>query len=153
MTYRISGLDPRPFAPLFLLPEEDLAARSIVRMPVTSRLGFPCRISLNDAEPGGMVLLLNHVSIADGPYAATHAIFVSEGAEQGRFEDAVPPALQRRMLSLRAFDGENMMVDAALASPGDADGAIRQLFENQVVQYIYAHNATRGCFAATVEPS
>lgn len=151
MTYRITGLDPRSYEPLFILSDQELAERSIVRMAVTSHPGFPCRISLDDARPGGTALLLNHVSVADGPYAATHAIFVGEGAEQGRYEDEVPPALNRRLLSLRAFDPAHMMVDAAIAAPGEANAAIRRLFENGAVQYIHAHNATRGCFAATVE--
>ena len=151
MTYRITGLDPDHFAPLFALGDEALAERSIVRMAVTSHPGFPCRVSLDDAEPGASVLLLNHVSVAEGPYAATHAIFVSEGAAQGRYEDEVPPALDRRLLSLRAFDASHMMVDALVAAPGEADAAIRRLFENAATEYIHAHNATRGCFAAVVE--
>ena len=153
MTYRIIGLDPEPFAPLFRLSDHELIERSIVRMEVTSHPGFPCRISLDDAEPGGSVLLLNHVSVAKGPYAATHAIFVGAGAEQGRHEATVPPALDRRLLSLRAFGEDHMMVDAAIAAPGEADAAIRRLFENRAVEYIHAHNATRGCFAAAVERS
>lgn len=136
---------------MFALPDEALASRGITRMAVTSRPGFPCRISLDDAEVGGSVLLLNHASLTQGPYAATHAIFVGKGAAQARFEDEVPPALDRRILSLRAFDAGHLMVDAALVQPGEADGAIRRLFDNRAVAYIHAHNATRGCFAAAVE--
>lgn len=152
MTYRISGLDPHRFAPLHALSDEELAAKGIVRMPVTACPGFPCRISLDDAAPGGTVLLLNHASVFEGPYAATHAIFVGEGvAEAAAFEDQVPPALARRILSLRAFDASHMMIDATLAQPGETDAAIRRLFEQSAVAYIHAHNAIRGCFAAVVE--
>jgi hypothetical protein len=150
MTYRIKGLDPSLFAPLFQLTDEELGKRSIKRMEVTSHPGFPCRISLEDAEPGGTVLLLNHVSVAHGPYAASHAIFVGEGAEQGDYVDAIPPALDRRLLSLRAFD-THMMVDATIAALGHADAAIRRLFEAPAVQYVHAHKATCDCFAAVVE--
>ncbi|WP_426267107.1 DUF1203 domain-containing protein [Sphingomonas sp. LHG3443-2] len=151
MTYRITGLDPTHFAPLFELSEDVLARRSIVRMAVTTCPGSPCRVSLDDVGVGGTVLLLNHRSIPAGPYAATHAIFVSHGAVQGEFEDEIPPALERRLLSLRAFDGAEMMIDAAMAAPGDADAMILRLFENDAVEYIHAHNATRGCIAAAVE--
>ena len=44
-----------------------------------------------------------------------------------------------------------MMVDAALAQPGEADPVIRRLLNNEAVDHIDAHNATRGCFAARVE--
>ncbi|GAA4010493.1 DUF1203 domain-containing protein [Sphingomonas humi] len=151
MTYRTTGLDPSRFAPLFQLPDDELALRSIMRIEVTEWPGFPCRISLDDAEPGETVLLLNHASVEQGPYAATHAIFVSEAARQGRYEDEVPPALDRRLLSLRAFDAADMMLDALVAGPGEADEAIRRLFDKPAVHYIHAHNATRGCFAAAVE--
>ena len=112
--------------------------------------GFPCRITLDDAAPGESLLLLNHVSHdSDGPYRASHAIFVSEAAESAaEFVDRIPPALDRRVLSLRAFDGAGMMVDAALAQPGEADAALRHLLENAAVDHVDAHNAVRGCFAA-----
>ena len=155
MTYRIEGLDPAPFRPLFGLGDDALADRGAVRMPVTERPGFPCRVSLDDAAAGETVLLVNHVShdVAN-PYRASHAIFVTEGAEQpARFEDEVPPALDRRILSLRAFDTQGMMIDATLAQPGEADAAIRALFENPDVSSIHAHNAIRGCFAARIERS
>lgn len=151
MTYRIEGLSRAPFEELFRLSDEALAGRGMLRMTVTERPGFPCRITLDDAWPGETVLLLNHVSheIAN-PYRAAHAIFVSEGA-RALFQDEVPPALDRRVLSLRAFDGEGMMVDAALVQPGEADAAIRRLFRDPKTAYIHAHNAVRGCFAACVE--
>ncbi len=151
MTYRITGLDPTSFAPLFELSDDELATRSIVRIAATTCPGFPCRVRLDDVTAGGTVLLLNHTSIAAGPYAASHAIFVSQGAARGDFQDEIPPALDRRLLSLRVFDGTQMMVDAVMAAPGEADAAIRRLFEIDAVEYIHAHNATRGCFAAAVE--
>jgi hypothetical protein len=153
MTYRISGLDPIPFKPLFGLPDEELAKRGVVRMTVTQKPSFPCRVSLTDRDVGEQVLLLNHVShdIA-GPYRASHAIFVTEGEEQAaEFADEVPPVFASRMLSLRGFGGDGMMVDATLAQPGDADAAIRRMFDNPAIATIHAHNATRGCFAAKIE--
>ena len=61
MTYRITGLDPAPYKPLFELSDDELAERGIVRMTVTDPT-FPCRISLIDRPIGEKVLLLNHVS-------------------------------------------------------------------------------------------
>ena len=152
MTYRIAGLEPKPFAPLFALGDAELQARGMRRMTVDSP-NFPCRISLHDCEIGDQVILLNHVS-HDGPnpYRASHAIFVSKSAaEASDYVDAIPPALDRRILSLRAFDTEGMMIDAALAQPGDADPAIRGLLSNPAVDHVDAHNAIRGCFAARIE--
>lgn len=124
-------------------------------MRVTERPSFPCRIRLDDAEVGEAVLLVNHVSHAvDNPYRASHAIFVTEGAEEpALYEDEMPPALERRILSLRAFDSAGMMIDAALAQPGEADAAVGALFADPRVASIHAHNAIRGCFAAKIERS
>src|SRR6476661_1550710 len=106
MTYRIAGLDPAPYKPIYGLSEAELAQRGIVRMRVTENPGFPCRVSLTDRAVGETVLLLNHVSHdVEGPYRASHAVFVSEGAEQAAaYLDEVPPVFANRVLSLRAFD-------------------------------------------------
>ena len=148
MTYRIRGLEPQPFAALFELDDAELEARGMTRM-IVDNPNFPCRISLSDRELGEEVILLNHVSHdGNNPYRASHAIFVSKTAEAADYVDAIPPALDRRILSLRAFDADGMMIDAALVQPGDADPAVRKLFANPAATHIDAHTATRGCFAA-----
>lgn len=155
MTYRIRGLDPAPFRPLFGMDSDELAARGVVRMTVTEKPSFPCRVTLQDREIGEQVLLLNHVShdVAN-PYRAAHAIFVTEGDVQAaEFVDEVPPVFEPRILSLRGFDANGMMAEAVLAQPGEADEGIRRIFENPYIATIHAHNATRGCFAARIERS
>jgi len=150
--YRVRGLDPTPFKPLFGLSDEELAERGVVRMTVDSPT-FPCRVSLTDREIGEKVLLLNHVShdVAN-PYRASHAIFVTEGESQvAEYVDEVPPVFEERVLSLRGFDADGMMAEAMLTRPGEADAGIRKLFSNPEIQTIHAHNATRGCFAAKIE--
>ena len=150
MTYRFQGLEPDQYRHLFGLSEVELAKHGAVRMIADKSPGFPCRITLDDAAPGETLLLLNHVSHdGDGPYRASHAIFIGEGAAcAADFSDEIPPALDRRVLSLRAFDGSGMMVDAALAQPGEADAALRRLLTDPAVDHVDAHNAVRGCFAA-----
>jgi hypothetical protein len=152
MTYRIKGLEPAPFAPLFKLDDAQLEARDMARMTADNP-NFPCRVTLRDCELGEEVILLNHVSHdGDNPYRASHAIFVSRlASEAAEYVDAIAPALDRRILSLRAFDSNGMMVEAALAQPGEADAAIRMLFANPAADHIDAHNAIRGCFAARID--
>ena len=152
MTYRITGLDPAPYKPLFGLSDEELAARGVVRMTVDSPT-FPCRVSLTDRGLGERVLLVNHVSQdAAGPYRASHAIFVTETEQEpAEFVDEVPPVFKTRVLSLRGFDTDGMMTDAILTQPGEADAGIRKLFANPETATIHAHNATRGCFSARIE--
>jgi hypothetical protein len=153
MTYRITGIDPAPYRHLYGLSDEELENNGVVRMTVTEKPSFPCRVSLTDRDVGETVLLLNHVSHdVVGPYRATHAIFVTEGAEAAaEFADEVPPVFEPRVLSLRGFDAAGMMADAILTQPGEADAGIRKLFEDPAIATIHAHNATRGCFAAKIE--
>ena len=150
MTYRIAGLDPKPFRPLFELSDEELEERGMKRMTVTSPT-FPCRVSLVDRPVGEQVILLNHVShdVANA-YRASHAIFVAD-VEQAEYVDDVPPVFEPRVLSLRGFDEDGMMAEALITQPGEADAGIRKLLENPAVVTIHAHNAARGCFAAKIE--
>jgi hypothetical protein len=153
MTYRISGLEPSQFAHLIGLSDEELAKHGAARMIANGQPSFPCRIQLDDAAAGEPLLLVNHVSHdGNNPYRASHAIFVSESATAPAvYENEIPPALDRRILSLRAFNNDGMMTDAALAQPGEADPVIRRMLGDHAVDHIDAHNATRGCFAARVD--
>jgi hypothetical protein len=153
MTYRISGLEPSQFAHLFGLSDEELARHGAVRMIANGQPAFPCRVQLDDAKADEPLLLVNHVSHdGNNPYRASHAIFVSETAPEAlSYEDEIPPALDRRILSLRAFDRGGMMVDAALAQPGEADPVIRRMLDNGAVDHVDAHTAIRGCFMARAE--
>jgi hypothetical protein len=152
MTYRIKGLEPADFAALFELDDADLETRGMTRMRVDNP-NFPCRIALRDCDLGDEVILLNHVSHdGNNPYRASHAIFVSRSAtEAADYVDTIPPALDRRILSLRTFDARGMMIEAALAQPGEADLAIRRLLADPAAAHIDAHNAIRGCFAARID--
>ncbi len=153
MSYRITGLSREPFADLFGMDDAELATHGAVRMTAQSKPGAPCRVTLEDAEPGETLILVNHVShdVAN-PYRAAHAIFVREkAAAVGEYVDEIPPVFGPRVLSMRGFDDDGMMVDALITQPGDAEQGIRALFDNAEIAYIHAHNAIRGCFAAKVE--
>jgi hypothetical protein len=152
MTYLIQGLDPAPFRPLFALDEAALAGRRAKRVTATERPGFPCRVSLEDAEPGESLIMLHHVSHeVETPFRSAYAIYVREQAEQAAvYADEIPPAMCGRTLALRAFDGEGILRGAALAGPGEADAGIRTLFGRPEIATIHAHNAAAGCFAAKI---
>ncbi len=153
MTFRITGLSPAPFRPLFGLSDTALAQHGVRRYVADMSSGFPDRIELRDAAPGESVLLLNHThQPADTPYRASHAIFVREGAEAAyEGTDDIPPALRVRTLSLRAFDADHFIVDADLTEGRGAGELIERLFANPKVAYIQAHYAKYGCYAARIE--
>jgi hypothetical protein len=153
MTYRIEGLAPEPFRPLFGMSDDELAGWNARRVKADSPSGYPCRVSLRDAEPGETLLLVNHVSHdAPTPFRTAYAIFVREAAQApASFTDEVPGYLDRRTLGLRAFDESGMLRAALLAMPGEADGRIRELLGDPDVASVHAHNAAYGCFLARIE--
>ena len=151
--YRIEGLSPAAFEPLIGLPEARLAERGVMRVTADAKPGFPCRVTLEDAEPGESLLLLNHVShdVAT-PYRTAYAIYVRERAgAPALFEDSLPPAFAGRTLSLRGFDCSGMLRGAVLALPGEAEAGIKELLGRPEIATIHVHNAAYGCFVARVE--
>lgn len=153
MPFTVTGLSPEPFLPLFGADEATLAAAGFFRRTVENRASAPCRITLVDAEPGETVLLLNHeYQAAETPYRGRHAIFVRESATAAAtFENEVPPALLCRLLAIRAYDAEGMMIDAEIVEGVDAAPLIERFLDNPEAAYLHAHNARRGCFAARID--
>ena len=150
--FRITGLPSAAFRPLFGL-SDDALARHRARRSVVDGPGFPDRVALVDAEVGASVLLVNHAHLPDdGPYRASHAIFVVE-RDQPTFDaiDRVPDALRSRMLSLRGFDADGMMVDADLVAGADVETLVARLFALPAVAFVHAHFAKRGCYACRID--
>lgn len=150
MSFRITALDAADFAPLFGLSDAALAARQIVRLVATEQPGFPCRVSLADAEIGETLLLLNyeHLPVAS-PYRATHAIFVRAGAATAVLDPGVVPiVIARRTISVRAFDADGVMTDAAVTAGSEVAATLDRLFGDPAVAHVDLHNAAPGCFAA-----
>jgi hypothetical protein len=152
MSYRITGLEPGPFRDLHFLPDAMLAEKGVRRVRIENKHAAPCRISLDDAEIGESVLLLNYQhQPANTPYRQQGPIFVRESEQRFDRIDVVPPALMRRPLSLRGFDAQDMMIEADLVDGAEAAPLIKRFLANPLVAYIHAHYARRGCYAALIE--
>lgn len=153
MDFLITGLPGAAFRPLFDLTQTELAQRGAVRKIADRCPGYPCRVSLCDAQLGEDVLLLNYEHLAvPGPYRSRHAIFVRQAATDARLAiNEIPQSLQIRLLSLRAFDAAGMMVEADVLPGGDLGGAIRRMLDNRSVDFLHVHNAKHGCYAARVD--
>jgi hypothetical protein len=152
MSFRISGLPLARFEPLFALSDAELASRGIIRR-VVEEPGAPCRVSMRDAEPGETVLLLNYEhQPAASPFRSSHAIYVRQAArETYESVDEIPEVLRRRILSVRAFDGDGMMVDADVVDGREVETVVERLLGDSRVVYLHAHYAKPGCFAARID--
>ena len=152
MPFQILPLPAEPFAPLFSLSDEDLAARLARRVHVDSHPGYPCRISLADAEIGEAVILVNHEHLSvDTPYRSSHAIYVREGVTPHTPHPGhVPDAIARRLISFRMFDASGAMLGADVVQGTGLAPALEEAFTDPEVSFIHLHNARQGCFAAKV---
>ena len=153
MDFRITGLSTERFRHLFGLPDAELAHHRALRKTCDEKPGFPCRVSLEDAEPGEPVLLLNfeHLPV-DSPYRASHAIYVRE-REQPSFDEvnAIPPALLPRLLAVRGIDAQWMIVAADVVEGRALVPLVLQYLDNPGIAYLHAHFARRGCFACRID--
>lgn len=153
MNLRYRGLNADAFSHLFDLNDDELIARGMRRLPVDAKPGFPCRVTLEDAEPGERVILLpfEHQP-ANSPYRASGPIFVREGRHAMFDRTGAPPeVLKGRKLSARGYTANGMMVDAEVAEGLEVIPLIERLFGSDEVEYVHIHFAGRGCYACRVE--
>lgn len=153
MTFRITGLNAKPFEHLFGLNDADLARHNAKRYVANEKPGFPCRITLEDAEPGETLLLVPHAhQTSQTAYASKGPIFVRERiTPPAEFRNEVPAQLKARLISLRAYAKDGMMLDADVVDGRDLEPLIDRLLANETVDYLHAHFARRGCYAALIE--
>lgn len=152
-SFQLVGLPFERFQPLFALTDAALAELNMRRVIATSNPGYPCRVSLADAEIGEELLLLafEHQP-AMSPYRSSGPIFVRKAAVEANVEPGVlPDYVRRRLISARAYDPAHSMIDATVCAGVDAAAAIQRMFRSKEVAYIHLHNANRGCFSCAVK--
>lgn len=157
MDFRISGLPAEPFQPYFAMSDAELrshGAYRVVAQASDAPLMQPCRVSLRDSEPGETSVLLNfpHLPIPGTPYRASGPIFVRQGvATTASFVNQVPDQQRKRLLSVRAYDAEGIMVDAEVTEGIALEALIARMFRRDDVAFLHAHNARRGCYACRID--
>jgi hypothetical protein len=152
-SFRITALPYDQFGPLFGVSDDDLEAMMARRVVVDEKPGFPCRVSLEDAEVGETVLLLPflHHDVLS-PYRASGPVFVRQGAKRAvPAPGEVPSMLRHRLLSVRAYDDAAMMVGAAVVEGAELEASIMSFFARPEVSYLHVHNAKPGCYNCRVE--
>jgi hypothetical protein len=153
MSFQLVGVPFEPFAALFSLSDQALLELDARRVTAAEKPGYPCRVSLIDADIGEELLLLPFVhQPARSPYRASGPIFVRKAARQSRLAAGViPDYVGLRQISARAYDPAHLMVEAAVCEGRDAAVTILGMFEDPNVAYIHLHNARRGCFSCRVD--
>lgn len=150
MDFRISALNLARFKHLFGQDSRALEDQGVQRRIVDSNFGFPCRISLRDAEVGESVLLINYEHLPlSTPYRSAHAIFVREKASQAAPDiNEIPDMFLSRLLSVRTFDESGMMVDADVICGKQLKNTIELMLVKEPAKFLHIHNAKTGCYLA-----
>lgn len=150
MPFQIKGLSAEVFAPFFALQDDELAKHRARIVTATSKPGYPCRVSLADAEAGERLLLINYTHLeTSSPFRASHAIYVREGVASfipGAGE--VPPALAIRQISVRLFDKQDEIIRSVILPGTEIAEFLERTFAEDGVAFAHLHYAANGCFAA-----
>jgi len=151
-SFQLIALPSEQFGSLFSQSDAELQAIGVRRVIADEKPGFPCRVSLADAEVGETVLLLpfTHHDVSS-PYRASGPIFVRSGVRTSSpAVGEIPAMFRHRLLSIRAYDASAMMVRAEVVNGSELEDAIRRLFADQSVSYLHIHNAKPGCYNCRV---
>jgi hypothetical protein len=151
--FRIVGLQAGQFEEAFALDEAGRRAAGMQLVVADSTPGFPCRVSLVDAAVGEELLLLPFMhQPAGSPYRASGPIFVRRGATTpGMPPGFIPDCVSRRLMSVRAYDHGDCMVDATVCEGTALAPEIGRMLADDRVAYLHLHNAKRGCYSCRVE--
>lgn len=151
-SFQFVALPAEPFADLFALSDGELAARNVRRLLVDECPGYPCRVSLEDAAVGETVLALSYVHHdVQGPYRSAGPIFVRTNARTAApAPGEIPKMLEHRLLSLRGYQADGIMLAADVCQGTELRAAIERMFADERIRYLQIHNARPGCFNCTV---
>lgn len=152
-SFRLVGLAAENFEPFFAMSDAELAALGARRVIADAPTGFPCRVSLEDAAAGDELLLLPFEHLSTGsPYRASGPVFVRKGSRRAVLPAGeIPPYVTRRVMSVRAYDADDLMVDADVCEGANVRQVLERFVADEAVAFIHLHNAKRGCFSCRVE--
>ena len=114
----------------------------------------PCRRCLRNAEVGERLVLASYDPFTQrSPYAGEGPVFVhADGCEPFRPEPgAVSEQVTGRVLSVRAYDADAMMTEAAVLEGERFAESAAALLDDERVAFLHVHFAGPGCFAFRVE--
>ncbi|MCA0399690.1 MAG: DUF1203 domain-containing protein [Proteobacteria bacterium] len=152
---KIAGLDPADFASLFALDDLALARQGIRRVIASAEPGinYPCRVSLDFAKEGEELLLLNyrHLDNPTTPYRAEGPLYVRRAATRFKAEGEYPPIIMQRMMSLRGYDNDGMMVEAEVAEKEGLVALAQEWLARPEIAHVDIHSMRRGCFFCRIE--
>jgi len=130
--------------------EVETGAPGAVHRPADDR--SPCRRCLRDASAGEPLVLASYDPFTvRSPYAGAGPVFVhADGCEP--FAGDSTEQVAGRTLSIRAYDADAMLNDAAVLPGERFEEAAREMLDDPDTAFLHVHFAGPGCFAFRVDP-
>ena len=146
--FKITGIQKDEIQDLLNLNGQELLEKGISTITVDEKPGFPCRISLVDADIGEKVLAFSYEHHrVKSPYQSSGPIFLRTNAKTANLKkNEIPKMLIHRLLSLRIYDEQAMMIDARTLKGEYLKDNIQEIFANEKAKYIHVHNSSPGCY-------
>lgn len=150
--FQVIGLERQAFTSFFAMSDEALSAHNAYLTVADAKPGYPCRVSLVDAEKNDRILVINHRHHnVDSPYQASGPIFVREVAENCQLKiNEIPEVLKHRLLSLRGYHSNGNMAAATTCQSDQLRSVITNIFDDRHIEYLHVHNANPGCYACKI---
>ena len=153
--FQLVGLPAAPFTPLFSLSDAQLSRDSTRdALFAASNPGYPCRVSLTDAQIGEELLLasLQHQPAAS-PYRASGPIFVRRSRPTGSRSRRVccPPMSPADSCRCGRMMRADRMTDAAACPGADAGAVDRAAVRGHRCRLHPPAQRESGCFSCAVQ--
>ena len=136
------------------MPAGEADSSAAVGVAVVAEGREPCRRCLRNAEPGENLMLLPYDPfLVRSPYTGEGPVYVhADGCVEHRGEpDVLPEQVdERRQFSVRGYDADAMLVDAAVVPGPELADRARSLLGNGAA-FVHAHFAGPGCFAFRID--
>ncbi len=151
--FQIKSLQDTEFLHLFKLEHHELEKMGAIKMIVDKKPGFPCRVSLQDAEVGEEVILLPYQHHqTHSPYRSAGPIFVRKNAATASLStNEIPKMLEKRLLSIRGYNKYGMMKEAHVCEGQSLREILDKIFADASIDYAHIHSAKQGCYNCKVE--
>ena len=152
VNFQFVALEKSAFDYFYAFPDEELSNRNARWVVADANPGYPCRVSLQNAEVGEPVLAISYCfQNADSPYRASGPIFVREMAETARPSiNEIPKMLIDSLLSVRAYNSTNSLIASDVVEGAHLESVITSQLSDDSVDYLHVHYAKHGCFNSVV---
>src|SRR5438477_13124028 len=98
-----------------------------------------------------MMILSMHL-VVDSPYRASGPVFVRETSKEVELTPCeIPDVVAGRVMSVRAYNDQGLMVNAAVTPGKELESQIEKFFGDAKISYLHLHNAGAGCDSCRVE--